>query len=158
MREELKEKDASVDAGSSTQSVESRVAISGALVQIPVLKAVFLRSLGGVSVPGERRIKMRELEIEILAASEVRRTLTNGRDIRGDVDFQNDVNALLARVEHLQMPWRSLSDLSPAPLASAIMADTTPLPVARPAKPALAGLRRLPPLVVASRPQSSARR
>jgi hypothetical protein len=62
---------------------------------------------------------MNELEIEIVAAVDVRRSFVDPRDIRGDVEFQNDVNALLARVEHLQMPWRSLSALSPAPLASA---------------------------------------
>jgi len=73
---------------------------------------------------------MKELEVEVVAAGEVRRTLTGAHDLRSDIEFQNDVNALLARVEHLQMPWRSLSDLSPAPLGSAIVADTTPLPVA----------------------------
>ena len=99
---------------------------------------------------------MNKLETAILAAGEVRRTLADGLDIRGDVDFQNDINALLARVEHLQMPWRSLSDLNPPPLASAIVADTTPLPVAR-ARP-LPGIERLAPLVVASRRTSAARR
>jgi hypothetical protein len=72
---------------------------------------------------------MKELEMEILAAGQVRRALADARNIRDDIAFQNDVNALLARVEHLQMPWRSLSDISPAPLASAIVADETPLPV-----------------------------
>jgi hypothetical protein len=91
---------------------------------------------------------MRELEVEILAAGQVRRTVVDASDIRGDIDFQNDVNALLARVEHLQMPWRSLSDLSPAPLASAIQADATPLPVRT---RTLDGIGRLSPLVVASR-------
>jgi len=58
----------------------------------------------------------REIGIRVLAATEVRRSLTADGDLRGEVDFQNDVNALLARVEQWQMPWRSLSDLSPAPL------------------------------------------
>jgi hypothetical protein len=91
---------------------------------------------------------IKELGIEIVTAAQVRRSFVDGRDIRGDVEFQNDVNALLARVEHLQMPWRSLSDLSPSPLASAIVADNTPLPVRR---PGLAGIGRLPALVVAPR-------
>jgi hypothetical protein len=86
---------------------------------------------------------MGELAMVILAAGEVRRTLAGSRDIRRDVEFQNDVNALLARVEHLQMPWRSLSDLNPAPLASAIVADTTPLPTARADAPASASIGRL---------------
>jgi hypothetical protein len=99
---------------------------------------------------------MRELETAILAANEVRRTLTDGRDVRGDVDFQNDINALLARVEYLQMPWRSLSDLSPAPLPSAIVSDATPLPVVNRTR-TLDGIGRLAPLVVAQR-ASAARR
>jgi hypothetical protein len=100
---------------------------------------------------------MKETETAILAAGEVRSSLAE--DIRGDIDFQNDVNALLARVEHLQMPWRSLSDLSPAPLASAIVADTTPLPVAVPARTrTLDGIGRLAPLVVSSRASATAAR
>ena len=116
-----------------------------------------------LKVPGYRggggeETHMRELETEILSAGEIRRTLADSRDIRSDVEFQNDVNALLARVEHLQMPWRSLSDLNPAPLASAIVADMTPLPVARADKAARLG--RLAPLVVPPRavPVTSARR
>lgn len=89
---------------------------------------------------------MNELEIEIVAASDVRRSLTRESDIRESIAFQNDVNALLARVEQMQMPWRSLSDLEPAPLASAIVADTTPLPVT---VPRAARIGRLAPLVVA---------
>jgi hypothetical protein len=103
---------------------------------------------------------MRELETQILAAAEVRRSLADGSDIRGDVDFQNDVNALLARVEYLQMPWRSLADLNPAPLESAIVPDATPLPVLKDAQRTrtIAGIGRLAPLVVASRPAPAARR
>jgi hypothetical protein len=108
----------------------------------------------GVVTRGEN-MDIKELGIEIVAAAQVRRSFVDGRDIRGDVEFQNDVNALLARVEHLQMPWRSLSDLSPSPLPSAIVADNTPLPVRR---PAVAGLGRLPALVVAPRGPVAARR
>jgi hypothetical protein len=97
--------------------------------------------------------------MEIVTAGEVRRSLAEGSDIRGDVDFQNDVNALLARVEYLQMPWRSLSDLNPAPLESAIIPDATPLPVVKDAERTrtLAGIGRLAPLVVASRPAAARR-
>jgi len=102
---------------------------------------------------------MKELATERLAASQVRRTLTDARDIRADIEFQNDVNALLARVEHLQMPWRSLADLNPAPFSSAIVADTTPLPVVRPGQRSVAaGIGRLAPLTVAPRSVTSARR
>jgi hypothetical protein len=118
------------------------------LVQIETLNG----SGGYRAASGEGMKDMRELEIERVEAGKVRRTLAQAGDIRGDVEFQNDVNALLARVEHLQMPWRSLSDLNPAPLTSAIVADNTPLPVARPGARALAGIGRLAPLVVASRP------
>jgi hypothetical protein len=101
---------------------------------------------------------MKEHETAILEAGELRRILADN-DIRGDIDFQNDVNALLARVEHLQMPWRSLSDLNPAPLASAIVADTTPLPVAATTRTrTLAGIGRLAPLVVSSRTASTTAR
>jgi hypothetical protein len=93
---------------------------------------------------------MKRLETEILAAGEVRRSLADGSDIRGDVDFQNDVNALLARVEYLQMPWRSLSDIEPAPMSSAIVPDATPLPVVARTR-TLDGIGRLAPLVVAPR-------
>jgi hypothetical protein len=79
------------------------------------------------------RLRETELPTEILTAAEVRGSLTLAGDIRSDVAFQNDVNALLARVEQFQMPWRSLSDLNPAPLESPIVVDTTPLPVAVPA-------------------------
>jgi hypothetical protein len=95
---------------------------------------------------------MRELEIEILAAAEVRRTLTREGDLRGDVAYQNDVNALLARVEQWQMPWRSVSDISPAPLESAIVADVTPLPVS--VRPAASSIGRLSSVVVAPRATS----
>jgi hypothetical protein len=100
---------------------------------------------------------MRELETEILTAAEVRRAIAEERDIRGDVDYQNDINALLARVEYLQMPWRSLSDLEPAPLPSAIVPDATPLPVVQRTR-TIDGIGRLAPLVVAQRAVSIARR
>jgi hypothetical protein len=98
---------------------------------------------------------MRELETKILAAGEVRRSLTDGRDVREDIDFQNDVNALLARVEYLQMPWRSLSDLNPAPLPDPIVPDATPLPVRT---RTLDGIARLSPLVVSPRAATAVRR
>ena len=86
---------------------------------------------------------MRELKTEILAAAEVRRSLTDARDIHGDIAYQNDVNALIARVEQWQMPWRSLSDLSPPSLPSAIVPETTPMPaLVRPP------VGRLAPIVV----------
>ena len=96
---------------------------------------------------------MRELETEILAAGEVRWSLTPKGDFRGDIAYQHDVNALLARVEQWQMPWRSISDISPAPPPNPIVADATPLPVA--VRPPIG---RLAPLHVTARPQTRARR
>ena len=90
---------------------------------------------------------MSKLETEILAAGEIRRSLTPSGDLRGDIAFQHDVNALLARVEQWQMPWRSAWDISPAPLGSAIVSETTPMP-------RLVGpqIGRLSPLVVTATP------
>jgi hypothetical protein len=90
---------------------------------------------------------MKELEAEILAAGEIRRSMTPDGDIRNDIAFQHDVNALLARVEQWQMPWRSISDISPPPLPSPIVSEATPMP--RLVKPAIG---RLAPLVVKARP------
>lgn len=68
------------------------------------------------------------LKIEILASSDVRRALTPEGDLRGDVAFQNDVNALLARVEQMSVPWRALSDGTPGAAPQRVVADATPLP------------------------------
>ena len=110
----------------------------------------------GVRGGRERLNKMKELETatEILAAGDVRRKLADAGDVRGDIDFQNDVNALLARVEYLQMPWRSLSDLSPGPLPSAIVPDATPLPIRT---RTLDGIGQLAPLVVSARATAARR-
>ena len=89
---------------------------------------------------------MRELETEILAAGEVRRSMSPKGDLRGDIAFQHDVNALLARVEQWQMPWRSVSDISPAPPPNPIVSESTPMPsVVRPE------IGHLSPLVVTTR-------
>lgn len=47
------------------------------------------------------------VEIEIVAAADARRALTDG-DIRSDVAFQNDINTLLARLEENQLPMQPL--------------------------------------------------
>ena len=49
--------------------------------------------------------------VRAVAAPSVRRTLTQPGDIRSDVDFQNDVNRLLARMEEARMPWQPASEL-----------------------------------------------
>jgi len=72
---------------------------------------------------------IRQIGTRVVAAAEVRGALTGKGDLRAEVDYQNDVNALLARVEQWQMPWRSLSDISPPTFPSPIRAEATPLPV-----------------------------
>jgi hypothetical protein len=47
----------------------------------------------------------------MVAAPGVRRTLTPPGDIRADVDFQNDINRLLARIEESKMPWRPAAEM-----------------------------------------------
>ena len=47
----------------------------------------------------------------MVAAPAVRRSLTQPGDIRSDVDFQNDVNRLLARIEEARNPWRPAAEL-----------------------------------------------
>ena len=47
----------------------------------------------------------------MVAAPGVRRTLTPPGDIRADIDFQNDINHLLARMEESKMPWKPAAEL-----------------------------------------------
>ncbi len=47
----------------------------------------------------------------MVATPAIRRILTQPGDIRSDIDFQNDVNRLLARIEEVRMPWRSAAEL-----------------------------------------------
>jgi hypothetical protein len=70
---------------------------------------------------------MREPEIRIVSASDMRRTMTVAGDIRTEVEFQNDINSLLARFEEVRVPWRALSGPTPT-LPPAIVSDTTPMP------------------------------
>jgi hypothetical protein len=96
-------------------------------------------------------------KIEILASGDVRRALTPEGDLRGDVAFQNDVNALLARVEQLSVPWRALADATPGEPPRRIVAEETPLP--RVVAAAVTARTRtldgigLAPLVVANAPR-----
>ena len=47
----------------------------------------------------------------MVSAPSIRRTLTDPGDIRSEIDFQNDVNRLLARIEEASMPWRPAAEL-----------------------------------------------
>jgi hypothetical protein len=49
---------------------------------------------------------------EFVAAPLVRRTLVVRGDVRSDVAFQNDINALLAEIEEEPVPFRSMSGLT----------------------------------------------
>ena len=72
---------------------------------------------------------MREPDVRIVHASEVRRSLTRAGDIRGEIGFQNDINALLARFDEVRVPWQALSGPTPT-LPPSVVADTTPMPAA----------------------------
>jgi hypothetical protein len=65
--------------------------------------------------------------MQIVRAADVRRSLTVPGDVRSDVAFQNDINALLARFEELKVPWLPLSGTLPGAPVS-VIADTTPVP------------------------------
>jgi hypothetical protein len=46
-----------------------------------------------------------------IAASSLRRLLTVRGDLRSEVAFQNDVDALLGRIEEMAVPFRSVAGL-----------------------------------------------
>src|SRR3954464_10487262 len=75
---------------------------------------------------------MREHEVQVVRASEVRRSLTVPGDIRGEIGFQNDINALLARFDDVRVPWRALAGPSPN-FGPPLVADMTPIPSPAPA-------------------------
>jgi hypothetical protein len=54
---------------------------------------------------------MKIINVEIMTAPNVRRSLTTPGDVRSDVDFQNDINSLLARIEDVQLPWKAVAHL-----------------------------------------------
>jgi hypothetical protein len=75
--------------------------------------------------------EVREGQMQIVRAAEVRRSLTVPGDIKSEVAFQNDINALLARFDELKVPWLPLSGTLPA----SVVADTTPVPsIAKPSR------------------------
>ncbi|HVZ75167.1 MAG TPA: hypothetical protein VHJ20_22450 [Polyangia bacterium] len=86
---------------------------------------------------------MDEKRIEILAPGDVRRALTRTGDVRSDVAFQNDVNALLARFEQMAIPWRALSDTTPTEPSRPIITDATPAPRVMEVRPANAEAPRM---------------
>lgn len=49
---------------------------------------------------------------ESVAAGRVRRVLTVRGDFRSDDAFENDINALLARMEDIAVPFRSVAGLA----------------------------------------------
>lgn len=54
---------------------------------------------------------MKTVEVEVIPAPSVRRSLTIPGDIRSDIAFQNDINNLLARIEEVKLPWKAASRL-----------------------------------------------
>ena len=49
---------------------------------------------------------------KFVAAPLVRRTLIVRGDVRADVAFQNDINALMAQIEEEPIPFRSVAGLT----------------------------------------------
>jgi hypothetical protein len=54
---------------------------------------------------------MKAVKVDIVSAPTVRQSLTTPGDIRSDIEFQNDVNRLLARFEESSSPWRPLAQM-----------------------------------------------
>lgn len=54
---------------------------------------------------------MKTVEVEVIPAPSVRRSLTTPGDIRSDIAFQNDINNLLARIEEVKLPWKAAARL-----------------------------------------------
>ncbi len=84
------------------------------------------------------KVSRRRLRVAVGSVTEIRRALTVAGDIRSDVEFQNDVNALLATVGKLTALGPQPDDIdididmtqTPVPIA------TTPEPVVRGRRPA----------------------
>src|SRR3954468_19781143 len=64
-----------------------------------------------VAAYSAREVTMKIVNVEIIPAPNVRRSLTTPGDIRSDTDFQNDINSLLARIEDVQLPWKAVARL-----------------------------------------------
>ncbi|HET6283437.1 MAG TPA: hypothetical protein VFH73_20940 [Polyangia bacterium] len=54
---------------------------------------------------------MKAVQVDIVSAPTIRQSLTTPGDIRSDIEFQNDVNRLLARFEESSSPWRPLAQM-----------------------------------------------
>jgi hypothetical protein len=76
---------------------------------------------------------------QFVAAASVRQTLVPRGDVRSDVAFQNDINALLAEIEEEPIPFQPLASLTSysvgwleegAPMASDDWLSNVPQPAA----------------------------
>jgi hypothetical protein len=73
------------------------------------------------------------VQMQIMRTSDVRRTLTEPGDVKSEIAFQNDINALLARFEEVKVPWLPIAAALPA-LPVSVVADDTPTPVVKPGR------------------------
>src|SRR3954463_14309672 len=71
-------------------------------------------------------------QMQIVRATDVRRSLTIPGDVRTEVAFQNDINALLARFDEARVPWLPLGSTLPA-LTIPMAPDATPVLMLKPA-------------------------
>jgi len=76
---------------------------------------------------------MSQPETKFVRAAQVRRSLTQPGDIRAEVAYQNDINALLARFDEVKVPWRALAGPAQT-IPPSIVADDTPVPSPLPAQ------------------------
>jgi hypothetical protein len=98
---------------------------------------------------------MKIAEGDFLNVAHVRRALVEPGDVRGDVDFQNDVNDLLARLVERTLPFDGVRDFtSPStvempswlapPRREALLAPAPdPAPRSRSLRSSMSGRRRL---------------
>lgn len=67
-------------------------------------------------------------QMQIVRAIDVRRSLTVPGDVKTEVTFQNDINALIARFDEARVPWLPLGGTLPA-LQVTLVPDATPIPI-----------------------------
>jgi hypothetical protein len=108
--------------------VEVDATLAHALLQFSEIAS---RNLPGPRKPEMPQLGVRNSQMQVVRAAEVRRSLTPPGDIRSEIAFQNDINALLARFDELKVPWQPLGGTLPA-LPPSVVADTTPVPALRP--------------------------
>src|SRR5262245_47138914 len=71
--------------------------------------------------------RVRVAQMQIMRTADVRRSLTPPGDLKADIAFQNDINALLARFDEVRVPGLPVAGTLPT-LPVSVVADATPIP------------------------------